>query len=163
MPDKKRVMKVKSNGFEFTIDPATLESADFLKKSPTLFHLINEHKSVSARLLETDPTHKHIALEIDGERFEVEIKDELDQVLDQLGLSAVSNRHIKEIKAPMPGMVLSVSVTEGQAVVEGDRLLILGAMKMENSILISAPATIKKIRVEAGQAVDKGQVMIDLE
>lgn len=163
MPDTKRVLKVKSNGFEFTIDPDTLDAADFLKKSPTLFHLLKDHRSVSATLLDSDPTFKHISLEIEGERYDVEIRDELDQVLDKLGLSAVSNRHIKEIKAPMPGMVLSVTVTEGQQVNEGDRLLILGAMKMENSILISAAATIKKIRVEAGQAVDKGQVLIDLE
>jgi biotin carboxyl carrier protein len=63
----------------------------------------------------------------------------------------------------MPGLVLEVSVTDGQPVNEGDRILILEAMKMENSILIHADATIKKVNVKAGQAVEKGQVLVELE
>jgi biotin carboxyl carrier protein len=63
----------------------------------------------------------------------------------------------------MPGLVVDVVVTEGQEVAEGDKLLILSAMKMENSILIHAAATIKKINVKPGEAVEKGQVLIELE
>jgi biotin carboxyl carrier protein len=63
----------------------------------------------------------------------------------------------------MPGLVLEVSVTEGQTVKAGDRILILEAMKMENSLLIHADATIKKVKVVAGQAVEKGQVLVELE
>ncbi len=62
----------------------------------------------------------------------------------------------------MPGLVIDVAVKEGQEVKEGDRLLILEAMKMENSIIIHANATIKRIAVTAGQAVDKGQVLVEL-
>ena len=63
----------------------------------------------------------------------------------------------------MPGLVLEISVTEGQEVGEGEKILILSAMKMENSILIHTRATIKKIIVSAGQAVEKGQVLVELE
>jgi biotin carboxyl carrier protein len=63
----------------------------------------------------------------------------------------------------MPGLVLDISVLEGQEVKEGDRILILEAMKMENSIMIHTDAIIKGIRVKAGQAVDKGQVLVDLD
>ncbi len=63
----------------------------------------------------------------------------------------------------MPGLVLEVAVSEGQPVKEGDRILILEAMKMENSIVIHADATIKKVMVTAGQAVEKGQVLVVLE
>ncbi|MGF2413251.1 MAG: biotin/lipoyl-containing protein, partial [Ferruginibacter sp.] len=68
-----------------------------------------------------------------------------------------------EINAPMPGMVLEIAVAEGQAVNEGDKVLILGAMKMENSILTHAGATIKRIVVAVGQAVEKGQVLVEFE
>jgi len=54
-------------------------------------------------------------------------------------------------------------VVAGQEVNEGDRLLILSAMKMENSITIHANAKIKKVNVKAGEAVEKGQVLIELE
>ncbi len=64
-------------------------------------------------------------------------------------LAHAAGKQVKEIKAPMPGLVLEISVTDGQAVKEGDRILILEAMKMENSILIHADATIKKSERES--------------
>ena len=62
----------------------------------------------------------------------------------------------------MPGLVLEIAVSDGQEVNEGDKMLVLEAMKMENSILIQTNATIKKVIVTAGQAVEKGQVLIEL-
>jgi biotin carboxyl carrier protein len=102
-------------------------------------------------------------MEVEGDTFDVEIKDELAQMLDQLGFSAVSTRQIKEIKAPMPGLVLDIHVEAGQEVLEGDKILILEAMKMENSLLIHTNARIKTVLVKKGQAVDKNQVLIELE
>jgi biotin carboxyl carrier protein len=58
---------------------------------------------------------------------------------------------------------LEIAVTDGQEVSEGDKLLILEAMKMENSIMIQTNAVIKKVSVCAGQAVEKGQVLVELE
>ena len=100
---------------------------------------------------------------MEGETFHIEIKDEMDQVVEKMGFGKASNKQIKEIKAPMPGLVLEIAVSEGQEVAEGDKILILGAMKMENSILINTRATIKRIAVSAGQAVEKGQVLVELE
>src|SRR4029079_3408078 len=97
------------------------------------------------------------------ETFDIEIKDSLDQVLDQMGFGKSSIKQVKEIKAPMPELVLEIAVADGQEVKEGDKLLILEAMKMENSIMIGTDAIIKKISVSAGQAVEKGQVLLELE
>ena len=80
-----------------------------------------------------------------------------------MGFGIAAAKQIKEIKAPMPGLVLEIAVRDGQEVNEGDKMLILEAMKMENSILIHANATIKKVIVKKGQAVEKGQVLIELE
>jgi biotin carboxyl carrier protein len=63
----------------------------------------------------------------------------------------------------MPGLVLEIAVSEGQQVREGDKVLILVAMKMENSIIINTDATIKRIAVSAGEAVEKGQVLVELD
>jgi len=163
MTDTKHVFKVKVNEFEFSFNYDEINAFDLIKISPTQFNLIKDHVSVSATLAETDINGKKLKIEVDGETYEVEIKDELDIMLDKMGFSVVSVKHLKELKAPMPGMVLEIAVKEGQEVKEGDKILILSAMKMENSILIPSDAVIKKISVSAGQAVEKGQVLVELE
>ncbi len=162
MAAKNETFKVKASDFVFSFDQATIDEADFFKKSPEEFNIIKDNRSANAKLLESDISGKKLKIEVEGEAFDIEIKDELDQRLDSMGFSNVSTKHIKEIKAPMPGLVIDVTVKEGQEVKEGDRLLILEAMKMENSIMIHANATIKRVAVTPGQAVDKGQVLVEL-
>jgi biotin carboxyl carrier protein len=152
---------ISANNFEFRLDRKTVEQLDIVSSSPTSYHIIFKNRSVNVIVHSVE--NKKLRVEIDAEHFDIEIKDELDLELDQLGFSAVSTRHIKEIKAPMPGLVLEIAVTEGQEVKEGDKILILEAMKMENSIMISADATIKNILIKPGQAVDKGQVLVELD
>jgi biotin carboxyl carrier protein len=163
MSDNPKTYNVKANDFTFSLDDTGIEAIDLIHKSPTSFNLIKDHRSVNVLLLGTDATGKKMTLEVDGESFDVEIKDELDQMLDKMGFGAASAKQIKEIKAPMPGLVLEINVSDGQEVKEGQKILILEAMKMENIILIHANATIKKIIVTAGQAVEKGQVLVELE
>ena len=163
MAENKKTYMVKANEFVFTFNQEEIDKADFIKKNPTEFNLIRNNRSVNAKLLESDITGKEVKIEVDGETFELVIKDELDQMLDRMGFSTVSSKHIKEIKAPMPGLVLEIAVKEGQEVEEGEKILILEAMKMENSIMIHTNARIKRIAVSAGQAVDKGQVLVELE
>ena len=63
----------------------------------------------------------------------------------------------------MPGLVLDVLVTPGQKVEKGDALLILEAMKMENVIKASGEGVVKSIQVTKGAAVDKGQLLVEME
>ncbi len=163
MAPKSLMYKVKANEFEFTFSNQEMEAADLVKSSPVEFNLIKDHRSVNAKLVEADHTAKKLTIEIEGESFHIEIKDEMDQMLEKMGFGKASNKQIKEIKAPMPGLVLDITVSKGQEVKEGDILLILGAMKMEMSIIIHTHATIKQITVSPGQAVDKGQVLVELE
>jgi biotin carboxyl carrier protein len=163
MNETPAVFQVKANQFEFTLDESSLTEVDITEHQPYHFHLIQNNQSVNAVVQQGDYGSKTMRVEINGELFDVEIKDALDLMLDKMGFKTVSTKHIKEIKAPMPGLVVDVVVTEGQEVAEGDKLLILSAMKMENSILIHAAATIKKINVKPGEAVEKGQVLIELE
>lgn len=66
------------------------------------------------------------------------------------------------VKAPMPGTVLSFKVSEGQAVKQGDVILILEAMKMENEIVAPASGTIAALRVAPGSAVNTGDALVDI-
>lgn len=163
MPENNKSFAVKVNDFKFQFKPGDLNELNIVKNSPTEYNLIRENRSVNVRLLDSDHTGKKLRVEVDGEAFEVEIKDDLDQMLDKMGFGTASVKQIKEIKAPMPGLVLEINVAAGEEVEEGQKLLILEAMKMENSILIPAKAKIKRVAVSPGQAVDKGQVLVELE
>lgn len=163
MSDGNKVYKVKANEFIFSFTKAMVDSADIVQLSPTEFNLIKDHRCVNVKLIEASATAKKLKIEIDGEIIDIELKDELDQVLEKMGFGSVVNKTIKDIKAPMPGLVLEIAVADGQDVKEGDKILILGAMKMENCILIHTTAKIKKVVVVPGQAVEKGQLLVELE
>ena len=62
----------------------------------------------------------------------------------------------------MPGTILSVNVTAGQAVKSGDVLLILEAMKMENEIKAPQDGTVATVNVSKGESVDSGQTLVTL-
>ncbi len=66
------------------------------------------------------------------------------------------------LRAPMPGTVISVKVSQGQAVKRGDVVLILEAMKMENEICATSDGTITGIRVQQGSSVNTGDPMVDI-
>jgi len=66
----------------------------------------------------------------------------------------------EEVVAPMPGKVLQLKVKEGDSVKEGDTLLILEAMKMENEIVANASGNIKRVNVAANDMVDTGDVLL---
>ena len=68
----------------------------------------------------------------------------------------------KPIPSPMPGTILAVNVTAGQAVKSGDVLVILEAMKMENEIKAPADGTVATVNVEKGATVDSGQTLVTL-
>jgi biotin carboxyl carrier protein len=163
MDSPQKQVAVRVNEFNFLLAPDELAKTDFIRISDHSFHLIKDSRSVKVTLLDADSSARKLRMEVEGDTFDVEIKDELAQMLDQLGFSAVSTRQIKEIKAPMPGLVLDIHVEAGQEVAEGDKILILEAMKMENSLLIHTNARIKTVLVKKGQAVDKNQVLIELE
>ena len=65
-----------------------------------------------------------------------------------------------KVNSPLPGSVIKVNVTEGQAVKKGDTLLVLESMKMENPILAECEGTVAKIAVAAGQSVMQDDLLV---
>ena len=68
-----------------------------------------------------------------------------------------------EIRSPMPGKILEIRVAEGDVVETGQVLVVLEAMKMENSLTAEGAAQIKKIHASSGDLVDLGQLLVELE
>ena len=63
----------------------------------------------------------------------------------------------------MPGLIIEIIAKEGQEIKEGDQLFILSAMKMENIILAPGDGVIKEIKAKTNDAVEKGQLIIEME
>lgn len=76
--------------------------------------------------------------------------------------SAVAVAAGETVNAPMPGTILRINVTEGQAVKKGETLLILEAMKMENEISAPRDAVVKQVIATKGSSVDSGAPLIVL-
>ena len=73
--------------------------------------------------------------------------DDLDLLIEKMGLNSTQSKKLSVLNAPMPGLVTGIKITEGQEVEKGTPLIILEAMKMENVIIAPHHAIIKQINV----------------
>ncbi len=147
--------QVKINDKEFMLDALRMEEG--------AMHLIIEGKSYRVRIKSSDAETKSYQLNVNGNAFSVALSDEMDQLLSRLGLADLASKKVNEVKAPMPGLVLKLIASPGDAVNKGDSLLVLEAMKMENVIKSPGEGVVKSIRVNAGDKVEKNAVLIEFE
>lgn len=124
------------------------------------YHAIVQHESLNARIVCEDFNTRTYSIEVNGKFFKVYIGHPLDKLIETLGLATREVLRVDEIAAPMPGLVIDTKVQAGDTVEEGQTLLILKAMKMENAIASPRQGIIKEVCVAADQAVDKGQLLI---
>ena len=97
-------------------------------------------------------------------RKEVNTKAGNDRVKENLQPVSESKRpSAKTIKSPLPGNVLKVNVAEGDSFKEGDTLMIMESMKMENNILAERDGKILKVNAPAGKAVLQDEVLFEIE
>jgi biotin carboxyl carrier protein len=140
------------NGKEF--------KADIIKVRDGVYHLLKDNVSYNLEVVKHIPEEKKLVVKINNTPYSLDIKDKYDDLLHSLGLDSLASKKVNDIKAPMPGMVLNVLVTEGQEVKKGDGLIVLEAMKMENILKSPTDGVIKKIAITKGVAVEKNQLLI---
>ena len=160
--DKKYQVNLAKNGNEGMLNDEKF-SWDVVEESPRSFHVIKGNKSFNVEVLAVDFNEKTCVVKVNGEKHSYTVKDRFDELLHSLGLDDLASTKVADLKAPMPGLVLSISVGEGQQVSKGDSLLILEAMKMENVIKSPADGVIKSISVDQGQTVEKNQLILNFE
>jgi biotin carboxyl carrier protein len=127
------------------------------------FHILRDNKSYTAEILEADHANKSFVIKINGHTYRLKAQDELDLLLEKMGMANGGARQVKEVKAPMPGLILHIQTSVGAVVKKGDVLLILEAMKMENAIKSPVDGTIKAIPVTKGKSVEKNQILLQFE
>jgi pyruvate carboxylase subunit B len=98
-----------------------------------------------------------------GERFEVEVLDERARHIRSLTGGTERARGPAVLKAPMPGLVVRVQVEAGQSVAAGAGVVVLEAMKMENELRAGTAGVVRMVRVRPGEAVEKGQVLVEFD
>ena len=135
---------------------------DVIDLGSNIYSVLHNHKSHEISISKIELETRTISLTIDGVATQVKYSTKIDLLLEQMGIDTSASSKISILKAPMPGLVVDVPVQEGQQVSKGDTLLILEAMKMENALKATADATVKKIAVKKGDAVEKNTVLIHL-
>ncbi len=160
------------NGGEYEVEAANENNfnlngsdkiVDFIELKEGTFNLIHDQKSYNATLVKADRETKEFIIRVNNNDYTLSVEDRFDLLLKQLGMNDTAGGGFKELKAPMPGLVLKLEVEVGTEVKKDDPLLVLEAMKMENVLKSPADLTVKSIAVEIGQAVEKNQLLIEFE
>lgn len=154
--------KIRIDNSAYNLAESDLNKIDLFKINDNTYHSIFNNKSTIIEIQESDFNKKYYKIEIEGEIFELEINTPLELEINQLGFENRNSKKITNIKAPMPGLVLEILVKNGDAILNGETLVVLEAMKMENSIKIQADGVIANVLIKKGQAVEKGQILIEL-
>lgn len=113
-------------------------------------------------------------IEVNGTKYEVEVKREIKTsktpklvrkpVVQQPGEGQIKKSQSSgvAIKAPLPGTILKINVAVGDEVKEGQNLLVMEAMKMENQVLAEKAGQVSSIKVKEGDAVLQDDVLIEI-
>lgn len=157
--------KITVNGKnEYQLEPKEVGlNWDMVKIREGQFHIIKNHKSYVAEIVECDAEAKKMTIAVNGQSFELEIQSRMDILLEEMGMSGLNEQKAQDVKAPMPGLVLEINVAIGQAIEKGDAVLVLEAMKMENVLKSPAAGVVASIEIEKGNAVEKGQILVTFE
>ncbi len=103
-----------------------------------------------------------IVLDVEGRAYRGGLA-EAPTVDASVGRAQREHGAVATVVAPMPGQVIAVRVAEGDSVEAGQTLVVLEAMKMENAVTAPAVATVSRMLVEAGQQVQRGDSLVELE
>lgn len=113
-------------------------------------------------------------LEVNGTQYEVELEKEIAKTKTPTIVKKsvpppketkplTSDKKYSKVKAPLPGNILSIKVSEGDDVKKGDLLLVMEAMKMENNVLADVDGTVKSLSVKEGDDVLQNDVLVEIQ
>lgn len=154
--------EIELDNHQIKIDGKATE-IDLVKLLDNKFHILQNHKSYNLEVIHADYKLKRFSIKVNDNIYDLNLQTELDALLDKMGMSAAADEKMDNVKAPMPGLVLDILVEIGQLINKGDNLVVLEAMKMENIIKASGSGVVKNINVKIKDAVEKNQLLIEME
>ena len=157
-----RTVDVELDGEQVSVNGVAL-AASLSELAGTPVALLSLGDSVHRVVVTRDSSRGRYVLSLDGRRYDVEALDERTHAIRQLSSSASGPKGPTPLVAPMPGLIVRVSVEVGASVQPGQGLVVMEAMKMENELRSASAGTVKAIRVGPGTAVERGAVLVELE
>ena len=152
--------KIEQNGKQYLYEKKDRLKYDFKSLGNNRFvFIINDQSHLVHIIKENSMYHIHL----DGDYFPVCVEDEQIRELKSLVEHGKQSSGEYKVFAPIPGLITKIKINVGDTINSGDGLIILEAMKMENEIKSDTEGVIKKILVEEGMPVDKGQELIVIE
>lgn len=134
---------------------------DFVSVSDQpVYSLIADGKSHEAYVRESDEGWQVL---LRGRLYPVKVEDEREKRLRAAAGGGVAESGEFHLKAPMPGLVVAVPVTEGQQVKKGQVLVILESMKMQNELKSPRDGIVSRVRVRAGESVEQKQPLLSVQ
>ncbi len=143
--------------FHVTID-GTLRVVDGRAIRPGTWSLVIEGRSF---VVDLDPRRNAIHASVGASEANLQVEDALHRRLSQAAGPRTAARG-ETLRAPIAGKVVKVLVSQGDQVTPGTPVIVLEAMKMENEIVAERGGTVSAIHKTAGQAVDTGDLLIEL-
>jgi 3-methylcrotonyl-CoA carboxylase alpha subunit len=146
-----------ASGVLVSVDGGEPRSASFLPVHGALYALqLGPHTQEVMALVAGDD----VRLTVGGREIEATVVDEA-----HARLAAVAGAHgvahaRRELKAPMPGLLVKMLAQPGDTIEAGQPLAVLQAMKMENELSLPYAGTVREVRAQAGQTVEQGQPLI---
>jgi biotin carboxyl carrier protein len=146
------------DGLKLTLDGESVDADLVHLADPSLYSLLLDGQSREMVLTRDGDS---ISVSLDGERLLARVQDEVSRALAEFGGSSGSGA--LEVKAPMPGVVVSIEVEPGQKVKEGQPVIVVEAMKMQNELTAESAGVVERVVVKPGDIVDGDAVLVVLK
>src|SRR3954452_24690010 len=164
-------VSVNGESYEIEVDADTVRVGDIASRARILdldgpstpLRMLTIGEEIHRVQMRPGESRGRYTLWLDGFRFEVEALDERTRAIRELSAASKGPTGPLPLIAPMPGMIVRVAVQVGDSVVPGQGLVVMEAMKMENELRATSAGTVKAVLAQAGPAVEKGAVLLELE
>ncbi|HUS17898.1 MAG TPA: biotin/lipoyl-containing protein [Chloroflexia bacterium] len=134
-----------------------------LAQEPAIYSLLVDGRSRQVRVVPDPEQPGYWQLSMRQQRVLARVQTERERRLSRVAGAKQTAGGELTVKAPMPGLVRAVAVAVGDTVQQGQRLLLLEAMKMENDIQAPRAGTVKDVKVAQGDTVENGRPLVVLE
>jgi pyruvate carboxylase subunit B len=102
-------------------------------------------------------------IQLEGRHYRILVDDERRHRIRRLAAETGQAAGPAELRAPMPGLIVRVPVEEGAEVRQGDSLIVMEAMKMENELRAEGDATVARVHVREGETVDRDELLVTFD